>query len=269
MAKEVRGPTYYEILGVPRGASIDHIKDSYRLLTMKTSATDAAYQALTDPTTRRDYDENLGEIDAMQSSTVQDEDYFAVSDEAGWHVIGDRDVGWELEALLPDRRIRLRPPNPIFVPFSKSEAEEFVERKRRGAVSELGTEGEPASKGGWTELGAPRDMPQKPSLTTPAELHYIAGIERMLRSGVHLHPLNTLLDFTPEQIFEVGGITIATKSDLDCYCQYVNWLCDFIDWFNSLPTELAANVAEKLGGLLEGRYRFLVSYLQSGGPTLG
>ena len=39
--------TYYEILGVPVGASINHIKDSYRLLTKKTVITDAAYETHT------------------------------------------------------------------------------------------------------------------------------------------------------------------------------------------------------------------------------
>jgi hypothetical protein len=47
--------TYYDILGVPMGASIDHIKDSYRLLTRKTLMTDIAYRTLTDPEKRREY----------------------------------------------------------------------------------------------------------------------------------------------------------------------------------------------------------------------
>ena len=46
----------YEILGVPLGASIDHIKASYRLLSVKTSTTDAAYETLTDPEKRGKYD---------------------------------------------------------------------------------------------------------------------------------------------------------------------------------------------------------------------
>ena len=47
--------TYYDILGVPMGASIDHIKASYRLLTRKTLITDVAYQSLTAPENRREY----------------------------------------------------------------------------------------------------------------------------------------------------------------------------------------------------------------------
>jgi|HubBroStandDraft_2_1064218.scaffolds.fasta_scaffold601556_1 hypothetical protein len=46
--------TYYDILGVPMGASIDHVKDSYRLLTKKTLMTDVAYRTLTDTEKRRE-----------------------------------------------------------------------------------------------------------------------------------------------------------------------------------------------------------------------
>ena len=48
--------SYYEILGVPKEASIDRIKDSYRLLTRKTVVTDVAYWTLTDPEKRNEYD---------------------------------------------------------------------------------------------------------------------------------------------------------------------------------------------------------------------
>ena len=51
----MKTPTYWEILGVPTGASIDHIKDSYRLLSKKTHATAVAYAILTDPVRRGEY----------------------------------------------------------------------------------------------------------------------------------------------------------------------------------------------------------------------
>jgi hypothetical protein len=41
--------TLYDILGIPCGVGVDHIKDSYRLLTRKTSLTDGAYAVLSDP----------------------------------------------------------------------------------------------------------------------------------------------------------------------------------------------------------------------------
>jgi curved DNA-binding protein CbpA len=59
------GKTLYEVLGVPIGASADHIKDSYRLLSNKTSATDAAYETLTDPEMRAKYDTSF--VSAHQS----------------------------------------------------------------------------------------------------------------------------------------------------------------------------------------------------------
>ena len=56
MSRISRPPTYYDILGVPTGASTDHIRDSYRLLTNKTQITDFAYENLTDPEKRQKYD---------------------------------------------------------------------------------------------------------------------------------------------------------------------------------------------------------------------
>ena|ERR1700680_174769 len=53
---KAQGPTYYDVLGVPVGASINHIKDSYRLRTEKSPITDVAYQTLTDPKKRQKYD---------------------------------------------------------------------------------------------------------------------------------------------------------------------------------------------------------------------
>jgi curved DNA-binding protein CbpA len=60
-SRRTRARTYYDILGVPTGAGVNHIRDSYRLLTKKTSITDLAYQALTDPEKRREYDAYLGQ----------------------------------------------------------------------------------------------------------------------------------------------------------------------------------------------------------------
>jgi DnaJ-class molecular chaperone len=63
----IREQTYYEILGVPIGASINHIKDSYRLLTRKTTVTDVAFQTLINPDKRSKYDAWL--IDKIQASS--------------------------------------------------------------------------------------------------------------------------------------------------------------------------------------------------------
>lgn len=56
LSRLIREQTYYEILGVPIGASLNHIKDSYRLLTRKTTVSDVAYQTLTNPDKRSKYD---------------------------------------------------------------------------------------------------------------------------------------------------------------------------------------------------------------------
>jgi curved DNA-binding protein CbpA len=125
--------TYYELLGVPIGASVDHIKDSYRLLTKRNSVTDNAYQVLTDPARRREYDSQLkAEKGSTESSTREEGTYCVVHDDTGWHVVEDSDVGWELESLLPNRIVRLKAPKLLFGPFSKTEAEEFAAEKRRG-----------------------------------------------------------------------------------------------------------------------------------------
>jgi hypothetical protein len=67
MPREGRLPTYYDVLGVPRGASIDHIKDSYRLRTRRSPITDVAYRTLTDPERRQKYDGWL--VDGSRSQT--------------------------------------------------------------------------------------------------------------------------------------------------------------------------------------------------------
>src|SRR5208337_4602509 len=129
LSKQSQRQTYYGILGVPMGASIDHIKDSYRLLTKKSPATDAAYEILTDPRQRRGYDSELWtERGATQVPAEQEGEFYVTHDDTGWHVIGDNEVGWELESFLPDRRVRLKAPRLLFGPFfSKREAEEVAE----------------------------------------------------------------------------------------------------------------------------------------------
>ena len=49
LSSTIRKQTYYDILGIPTGAGIDHIKASYRLLATKTVFTEAAYRALKYP----------------------------------------------------------------------------------------------------------------------------------------------------------------------------------------------------------------------------
>ena len=55
-ASQYAWQTLHEILGVAVGASIDHIKESYRLLSKKSSVTDAAYHTLIDPAERGKYE---------------------------------------------------------------------------------------------------------------------------------------------------------------------------------------------------------------------
>jgi hypothetical protein len=158
--RRARGKTYYEVLGVPRGASIDHIKSSYRLLSTKSDITEEAYRVLTDPALRRQYDwgmENTGEAThtpcEMHETFYPDCPYCRGVDygqgvrewqvawdrknhHLGWHVIGDGDVGWELEGFqghgvwlhVPDS-VELRGPF-----FSRIEAEEHAERLNKGGV---------------------------------------------------------------------------------------------------------------------------------------
>jgi hypothetical protein len=258
-------PTLYETLGIPVGASIDHVKDSYRLLTRKSHITDAAYRVLTDPTQRREYDGKLfGQSDTARSPTEQEEDYFVVQDDAGWHVITDKDVGWELQSFLPDGKISLKAPKPNFGPFSKSEAEEFAERKRHEPAPTCASAEKLETNRSWTEWGAQREMPQKPPLPTQTELHFIAGIERMLCLGVPLNTMDIVLNYTPEQLLEVSGISVETQMDLDFFIPYVQWLNDCSNWYKSLPEDLAATIAEGLRKYAQGRYRFLVSGGSSG-----
>ncbi len=48
--------TLYDILGIPCGVGVDHVKDSYRLLTKKTPLSNGAYAVLSDPVEKQRYD---------------------------------------------------------------------------------------------------------------------------------------------------------------------------------------------------------------------
>lgn len=259
MSKRTPAPSHYEVLGVATGASIDHVKDSYRLLTKKSPATDAAYRVLTNPELRRDYDTKLRESRSTQRPSGQEEEYYVVvCDKAGWRIVEDEDVGWELQALLPDRKVRLNAPKPVFGPFSKTDAAEFVSKRING--------GAPETKSYWAEFGA-REMPQKPPLPTHTELHYIAGIERMIDSGASPNVLKAVFEYTPEQLLQISGIIIETQNDLTLFVTYVQWLSDVGAWYKSLSEDVAAMVGEKLEIVREGRYRFLVQHLRAGGSV--
>jgi hypothetical protein len=199
--------TYYDILGVPNGASFAHIKDSYRLLTRKTLITDAVYEVLTDPMRRREYDVELVRTHKPLTPWV---------DEWG----SDRSNG-----------------NPI---------NEKTEQ----------------SDGVWVELGAPGDIPQKPDISTQQELHYIAGVEKLLQTGILLENIgDTILDSTPEQLLEVAGISVETQIDSKLLLQWVAWLGDLVAWLKSLPADLAQEVLDTFKAAAEGgslsRYKFL------------
>jgi hypothetical protein len=56
MSGQRRLLSHYEVLGVPIGAGIDHIRDSYRLLGKRNATTEVAFRILTDPAKRLEYD---------------------------------------------------------------------------------------------------------------------------------------------------------------------------------------------------------------------
>ena len=265
MTKSGRSPSHYDVLGVPRGASIDHIKDSYRLLTKKTPLTDSAYRVLTDPILRRHYDTGLREREQGET-TEQEDDYFVACNKGDWQVLRDRDVEWELQAFLPEGKIRLNSPKLTFGPFSQIEAEEFAERKKRETAPERESANPVQST--WVEYGAPTEMPPKPPVPTQAELQYIAGIEMILGSGVPiLDVLETVLNYTPGELSQVCGINLETQADMEVFTQYARWLSDLGAWYKSLPAALAASVAHGLEIAAQGRYKFLVPHLRSSGPA--
>ena len=260
LSSRIRKPTYYEILGVPIGASIDHVKDSYRLLTKRSPITAEAYDVLTDPTQRDKYDSDLLREKTTARDPEQEGDYFVGQDDAGWHIVADKDLGWELHSFLSEGRIRLSAPTRLLGPFSRSEAREVAAKKRLGEA-ESGDRNDETGRS-WTELGAPSEMPQKPVLPTHTELYYIAGMERIIRAEPQPTLVDRILDYTPEQLLEASGISLETQNDLDFYIQYVQWLSDLVTWLKSLPEDLATKVAEGLQTFAEGRYRFMTPLLQ-------
>jgi curved DNA-binding protein CbpA len=171
--------TYYNILGVPVGATAEHIRDSYRLLTKKTIITDAVYEVLIDPIRRREYDLEI-----------------------------------EMKQRQPAGR--------------------YFEGVAAGAETE-NTIGGP-----WvTQFGAPREMPRKPDITTQTELHYVQGVENLLKLGTLLHEVpDTILDSSPESLLESAGIHIETTTDAKFLIEWILWLEDLVNWTDSLSDEL-------------------------------
>ena len=164
-SRRTRRRTYYDILGVPMGAGIDHVKDSYRLLARKTVVTDAAYRTLTDPEKRREYSawlvqESKSEADPQIERTQEGEDwgsrgrercscgkilkvddewhcqecwgrleYYVVFDMFGGHIIHDSQMPVVTE---PDGQTSWQVPyGTLFGPFPKEEAEAVLKEKNK------------------------------------------------------------------------------------------------------------------------------------------
>ncbi len=160
-SNRTRAKTYYDILGVPTGAGINHIRDSYRLLTRKTLITDFAYQTLTDLEKRREYDGWLAkslpqpqeESQAEQDWGVRGRekcscgkilnldddwycpeccrklDYYVVFDMFGGYIIHDDQMPVVTD---PDGNPYVQAPfGSLYGPFTKEEAEEVLEEKNK------------------------------------------------------------------------------------------------------------------------------------------
>lgn len=151
----------YAILGVPLGASIDHIKASYCLLSDKTATTDAAYETLIDPEKRGRYDAWLMRRREPQTTpTKRAEDarhwgrrgrercscgrllepddewlcqdcwerqvYIVAFDILGARIVHQDEFPW------PTANSEGKAADPVtFGPFTREEAEEFVKAKSR------------------------------------------------------------------------------------------------------------------------------------------
>jgi hypothetical protein len=165
-----KGPprrNYYDLIGVPLGASIQRIRDSYRFLTAKTPITDIAYRTLTDPDRRREYDATLRDksrsVDPeSQIELTQDEqdwgrrgrercdcgtilktdddwycqecstklDYCVVFDMAGGYIVHESKIFGTTE-LEGQSSSQVSYDGVVFGPFTKEEAETFLEKKNR------------------------------------------------------------------------------------------------------------------------------------------
>ena len=158
-----KGPprrNYYDLLGLPFGASIQHIKDSYRYLTAKTPITDIAYRTLTDPDRRREYDATLH--GTRSGHPAQDEkdwgqrgrercdcgtilkaddewycqecstklDYCVVFDVSGGYIVHESQVFATTESEGQSSS-QVSYDGIMFGPFTKQEAETFLEEKNR------------------------------------------------------------------------------------------------------------------------------------------
>jgi hypothetical protein len=165
LSTERRKHTYYEILGVPVGASLDHIKDSYRLFTKKTPLTDVAYTTLTNPDKRREYDSWILHQSPSQAQsevvrTAEEQDwgkrgrercscgkilklddewhcpecwgkleYYIVFDMFGGYIVHESEMAIVTE---PDGETYQQVPyGSLFGPFPKEEAEAVLKEKNK------------------------------------------------------------------------------------------------------------------------------------------
>lgn len=155
----IKARTYYDILGVPVGAGISHIKDSYRLLTRKTLLTDVAYQTLIDAEARHEYDTQLARAQPQIQEEIEPDwgtrgrekcscgrilspngdwycpeccgkiYYWVVFDMFGGYVIHDDQMPIVTD---PDGIAYWKTPfGSLFGPYTKEEAEEVLQEKNR------------------------------------------------------------------------------------------------------------------------------------------
>jgi hypothetical protein len=159
--------TYYDILGVPMGASIDHIKESYRLLPRKAPVTDAAYRTLTTVEQRLEFDAwrggqstperteeeqnfgsrgpercECGEVlkpdgDSYCEKCCGSHDYFVVFDMFGGYIIHDK---MPLVTGSDGHEYWHAPYGSLFGPFTREEAQTVLEEKNKMRKTAYGEE---------------------------------------------------------------------------------------------------------------------------------